>query len=207
MSAITEIPERRLRAHKEKVLVEMIAQLLPERGSVLAIGSCEGAIAAGINRLKPVLFIEGVEVEVRSGASIPTREFDGLHLDYPDGAFDWCFLVDRIHCSDEPEVLLQEAARVCRKGLVIKDFLRDGTLARPTLRFMDNVWRRQCAKRLPCCYWSPQEWVRNISAANLTVDVWCDRLYLYPWWSDWAIGRGLHVLTRLVKAKSANVTG
>jgi SAM-dependent methyltransferase len=207
MSAITDIPENRLRAHREKVLVEMIAQLLPERGTVLAIGSGDGKIAAGVNRLKPVLGVEGVDVAGRLGAAIPTREFDGLHLDFPDGAFDWCVLVDRIHCSDEPEVLLQEAARVCRKGLVIKDFLRDGTLARPTLRFMDKVGRTQHARRLPCCYWSPAEWVKNISAANLTVEVWCGRLYLYPWWSDWAIGRGLHVLSRLTKAKSGNVRG
>jgi len=200
MSAIIEIPEQRLRRHREKVLVEMIAQLLPERGTVLAIGSGDGALAAGVNRVKPVLGIEGVDIDASENAAIPTRKFDGLHLDFPDGAFDWCFMVDFIHRSDEPEVLLQEASRVCRDGVVIKDFLRDGALARPTLRFMDKVGRTRCARKLPCCYWSPSEWVRNISASNLTVDVWCDRLYLYPWWSDWMLGRGLHLLTRLVRS-------
>jgi SAM-dependent methyltransferase len=199
MSAITDIPEKRLKAHKEKVLVEMVAQLLPERGTVLAIGSGNGVLAAGVNRVKPVLGIEGVDIDPPVDAEIVTHKFDGVHLEFPDGAYDWCFLVDYIHRSDEPESLLQEAARVCRKGIVIKDFLRDGVLARPSLRFMDKVGRNRSTKRLPCCYWSPQEWARSISAANLTVDVWCDRLYLYPWWSNWALGRGLHLLTRLVK--------
>jgi SAM-dependent methyltransferase len=205
MSQMLEIPERRLRAHREKVLVEMIAQLLPERGTVLAIGSGNGVLAAGVNRLKPVLGVEGVDCEALGSAAISTHKFDGMRLDFPDEAFDWCFLVDCIHRSDEPELLLREAARVCRKGLVIKDFLRDGAFARPTLRFMDKVNRKRCATSLPCCYWSPQDWQKNIAAANLTIDVWCDRLYLYPWWSDWAIGRGLHLLARLTKTKSGDV--
>jgi SAM-dependent methyltransferase len=199
MSAITEISEKRLRSHRQKVLVEMIAQLLPERGTVLAIGSGDGSLAAGINRLKPVLGMEGVDVDASEAAAIPTRKFDGIHLDFPDGAVDWCFIVDSIHRSDEPELLLKEAARVCRRGVIVKEFLRDGVLARPTLRYMDKVGRVRGAKKLPCCYWTPKEWFRNITAANLTVDVWCDRLYLYPWWSDWMLGRGLHLLARLTK--------
>lgn len=49
-------------------------------------------------------------------------------------------------------------ARVARRGVVIKDHLREGPLAGPTLRLMDWVGNRGHDVRLPYNYLSRRKW-------------------------------------------------
>lgn len=197
MNAIEQYHERHVKDRRVQVLSAMLANLLPDEGSVLDIGSGDGAIAAEIMRRKPDLHIEGIDTLVREGTLIPMKAFDGVHIEAPDNSVDWCLLVDVVHHANEPEALLREAARVCRNGIVLKDHLRDGMMARETLRFMDRTHNARYGVNMPYCYWSTREWREVISALGLSVEAWYDRLQLYPWWANWVFGRGLHVLTRL----------
>lgn len=200
MTPIETIHEKGVRQRRVKVLSGMLLKLLPEKGRILDIGSGDGEMAAELMRLRPGLEIHGIDTLVRPGTAIPTTAFDGLHIGEETGSYDWCILVDVLHHAADPEGLLREAARVAGQGIVIKDHLRDGFGARQTLRFMDKVHNARYGVSMPFCYWSTNEWRGNISAAGLSIDLWYDRLALYPWWANWVFGRGLHVLARLRKA-------
>ena len=200
MNTLEVIHERHVKGRRVQVLAEMLAQMLPDEGLILDIGSGDGALDAELMRRKPGLKIDGIDTLVRPGTAIPTRAFDGSHIEVPDRTYDWCLFVDVLHHADEPEALLQEAARVSKNGIILKDHLREGLFARSTLRFMDRVHNARYGVSLPYCYWSLSEWRKNIAAVGLTQEVWYDRLKLYPWWANWVFGRGLHVLARLRKA-------
>ena len=197
MNTLESIHEHHVKSRRVAILAAMLEKMLPDEGHILDIGSGDGALDAELMRRKPGLKIDGIDTLVREGTAIPTTAFDGVHINSLDKSYDWCMFVDVIHHANAPDELLKEAARVCRNGLIIKDHLRDGLFARQTLRFMDRVHNARYGVALPYCYWSEREWLQNISALGLSVDVWYDRLSLYPWWANWLFGRGLHVLTRL----------
>jgi SAM-dependent methyltransferase len=200
MTPIEAIHDSSVKKRRVKVLSGMLLQLLPESGRILDIGSGDGEMAAELMRQRPGLEIHGIDTLVRPDTVIPTTAFDGLHIDEADASYDWCLFVDVLHHASDPEGLLREAARVSRKGVIVKDHLRDGVGARETLCFMDRVHNSRYGVSLPFCYWNTNEWRGNISAAGLTIELWYDRLMIYPWWANWVFGRGLHLLARLKKA-------
>lgn len=163
-----------------RVLARQLAALIPEAGDVLDLGCGDGAIAAEVMRLRPDLRIEGAEVLVRPGAMIPVRRFDGRHLPFSAGSFDYVVLVDVLHHTDDPEALMAEAVRVARKAIVIKDHLLSGFAARATLSLMDYVGNRGHGVPLPYNYLDDAAWQRLFRLSGCTVVRRVDRLGLYP---------------------------
>jgi hypothetical protein len=93
--------------------------------------------------------------------------------------------------------MLAESRRVARKGVVIKDHLREGFLAGPTLRLMDWVGNRGHDVVLPYNYLSRTEWDAAFRRAKLTVLVWKDELGLYPLPARILFDRHLHYVALL----------
>jgi len=125
------------------------------------------------------------------------EKFDGRTIPFADGSFDAVMLVDVLHHTDAPAMLLREAARVARDSIVIKDHTTDGVAAEATLRFMDGIGNRRHNVALPHNYWSRQRWLDAFAELNLRVDAWIDDLGLYPLQLDWFFGRSLHFIARL----------
>lgn len=182
-----------------RVLVRHLGQLLPESGSLLDVGTGDGAIAAGVLSVKPEIHVEGLDVLIRGGSAIPVHPFDGQTLPFEDASWDYVSFIDVLHHTEDPAVLIREASRVARKGMVIKDHLLEGVLAEPTLRFMDEVGNRRFGVTLPYNYLRRDYWGELFRANGLKVSEWRDRLKIYPWWADWCFGRGLHFFARLEK--------
>jgi SAM-dependent methyltransferase len=105
--------------------------------------------------------------------------------------------VDVLHHTDDPEVLIAEAARVARRSIVIKDHTKDGLLAGRTLAFMDWVGNARHGVALPYNYWPRRRWQEMADRRGLRVERWIDRLGLYPWWARWVFERKLHFVARL----------
>jgi SAM-dependent methyltransferase len=139
----------------------------------------------------------------REDAHVEVAEFDGETLPYDDGSFDGVLFADVLHHSAEPRVLLREARRVARSFVVIKDHLKDGFLAGPTLRFMDRVGNERHGVALPYNYWRRAEWDAAFAEVGLAPVEWIADLRLYPRPADWIFGRGLHFITRLECAPGA----
>ncbi len=179
-----------------EVLARHIAALLPPDASVLDIGCGDGEVATEILRLRPDLSVQGIDVLKRPKAAIPVMAFDGENIPLADGAVDAAILVDVLHHTEDPAVLLAEAKRVS-KAIVIKDHDRTGLLAGLTLRAMDWVGNARYGVALPYNYLRPTEWSALFRDVGLGVEVRIDKLGLYPMPASILFERSLHFVTRL----------
>ena len=180
-----------------EVLAAHFAALLPRGAHVLDAGCGDGALSARLNALRSDVRIEGVDVLVRPRTAIPVQAFDGAHLPYDDASVDAVLMVDVLHHTDDPLVLLRESARVARSVVLIKDHLRDGFAAQLTLRAMDWVGNARHGVRLPYNYWSRGQWNRAFDDLGLVVQQWRSSLELYPVPAHWVFDRSLHFIASL----------
>jgi len=179
-----------------KVLAGHIAPWLPQGARVVDVGCGDGVLAAALAELRPDLHISGLDVLVRPAARMPVAQFDGKVIPHGDASFDVALLVDVLHHTEAPEVLLREARRVART-VVVKDHTLNGCMAGPTLRVMDWVGNAAHGVALPYNYQSEAQWRELFAALDLRIEEWRGDLRLYPWPADLLFGRGLHLLARL----------
>lgn len=180
-----------------EVLASHFAALLPRGAHVLDVGCGDGALSARLGALRSDVRIEGVDVLVRPRTAIPVKAFDGAHLPYDDASVDAVLMVDVLHHTDDPLVLLRESARVARSAVLIKDHLRDGFAAGLTLRAMDWVGNARHGVRLPYNYWSRGQWSHAFEHVGLEVQEWRSSLDLYPVPARWIFDRSLHFIVSL----------
>jgi SAM-dependent methyltransferase len=179
------------------VLASRLAKMLPS-GSVLDVGCGEGTIDMLIGRARPDVEISGVDVLVRPSAQINVRPFDGRKLPFSNDSFDTVMFVDVLHHTDDATVLLNEARRVARKSIILKDHTMDGVLAYEALRFMDYVGNAHHGVALPYNYWPERRWREAFAEVGLQLASWEARIPLYPFPASLIFGRGLHFIAALV---------
>ena len=196
MNLLEKIHGSYVHNRRVRVLARELSALLPANGQVLDVGCGDGLLAALMQKDKPNVVITGIDVLVRDHTHIPVVKFDGTTIPFPDRSFDTLVFVDVLHHTDDPVLLLREAARVARKTIVIKDHTLDGFAAGPTLRFMDRIGNRRYNVALPYNYWSKQEWLTAFEALGLTLRTWKSKLDLYPRPLDWFVGRSLHFIAQ-----------
>jgi len=181
-----------------EALADALANAIPEGTTrVLDLGCGDGQVAVALMRRRPELVIEGVDVLVRPVTHIPVTPYDGVTLPFADGQFDCVTIVDVLHHTDDPASVLAEAARVAKGSVVIKDHLREGLMAGPTLRLMDWVGNRGHDVRLPYNYLNQNEWAAAFGRAGLGEASRQVKLGLYPVPLSWLFERRLHFVIRL----------
>jgi SAM-dependent methyltransferase len=187
---------------RARLLGERLARLLPPHAQVLDVGCGDGRIARLIMQQRPDVCIEGVDTIVRPQTHIPVMQFDGRTIPLADGSRDVVMFVDVLHHTEDPMILLREALRVARAGLLIKDHCLDGWLAGPTLRFMDRVGNARHGVALPFNYWPEARWREAFATLGLDALVFDRRIVLYPPPANWIFGRGLQFVSRLALRQS-----
>ena len=137
------------------VLGEALGALVEPGGDILDVGTGDGQIAKLIAAQAPDTSVRGIDIMARPTSHIPVDIFDGDIIPHPDKSFDVVSFVDVLHHTDDPRILLKEAARVARKAVILKDHFSQNAVDHMTLRFMDWVgnappWRRAALQlRLP----------------------------------------------------------
>ena len=160
-------------------------------------------IAALLQAARPDISIQGVDVLARAETRIPVVEFDGESLPYEANSFDVVTLVDVLHHTVDPLILLREAVRVARQDVIIKDHTREGLLAGVTLRFMDRTGNRRHGVELPYNYWRREQWARAFNSIGAEVRDWNQQIHLYWWPASLLFDRSLHFVARLNTRKQS----
>jgi SAM-dependent methyltransferase len=178
-------------------LTAIIAALLPRDANVVDVGAGDGLLASRLLERRPDIRIKGLDVLPREETHVPVELFDGARIPLPDDGCDVVLLVDVLHHADDAGALLAECARVAKQAVVVKDHLREGFAAGPTLAFMDWMGNARHGVRLTYRYFTRAVWGRLIERTGLTAVRWEERLALYPAPADWVFGRKLHFVASL----------
>ncbi len=204
MKILQRIHSQTVHSRRVKTLTRHLMPLLPEEGLVLDVGCGDGLLGSCLSECRPEVEIRGLDVLVRENTKIPVSEFDGSTIPFENDSVDTILLIDVLHHTTNPDVILKEAKRVARKSIIIKDHTRNGLLAKSTLRFMDWIGNASYGVALPYNYLSFQEWQEMFSELELEVSDWESDLRLYPRPADYLFGRSLHFVARLPVTKSMN---
>jgi SAM-dependent methyltransferase len=197
MDIIGSIHERFVFGRRMRVLVQHLADLIPQGARVLDVGCGDGRIARLLGEYRPDIRIDGIDVLVRPSTGIPVIAFDGETIPFGDKSFDVVLFVDVLHYTENPLVFLTEARRVARQAVILKDHRCDGFFAEPILRFMDWVGNARYGVALVDNYLTEQRWRDAFREVDLTVEQWTDHLGLYPWPLSLLFERRLHLLAQL----------
>jgi SAM-dependent methyltransferase len=202
MSLVGQVHDGVILGRRVERLTTLLGSMFPPAAHVLDVGSGDGKLAAELQRLRPDCRFEGIDVLVREGTAIPVRSFDGHTIPAPDRSVDAVLLVDVLHHAADADKLLRESARVARQCVIVKDHVREGIAAEPTLRLMDWVGNAHHGVRLPYNYWTPEQWQAALRQSGLVARSWRRELGLYPRPITWFCDRSLHVLALLEPAST-----
>jgi SAM-dependent methyltransferase len=202
MSAEKNWHAKFVHSRRVRVLCENLAPLFPQNVNVLDVGCGDGLLSRSINEKRPDLKISGIDVFTRAESYIPVATFDGKTLPGAANSVDVVMFVDVLHHTEDPMILLREAARVARQAVVIKDHTMNGFLAHATLKFMDDVGNKRYGVALPHNYWAEETWRGSFQTLGLKVVDWKKKLGLYPWPASLLFERSLQFIAKLEPAKT-----
>jgi len=180
-------------------LSQHFVALLPQNCTVLDIGCGDGKIAKTLIKARPDIKLTGIDTLVRKMPEINTIQYDGKIIPFDENSFDFTMLVDVIHHAEDPFMLIKEAARVSKKGVLIKDHLREGIFANATLAAMDWVGNARHGVALPYTYWNQSEWNLAFAKLKLKNATEIKKIGLYPFYLKPLFERNLHFISLLEK--------
>jgi SAM-dependent methyltransferase len=199
MSILGQMHGKFVYNRRVSILASRLSALLPHDAQVIDVGCGDGMIDLLIMQQRPDVSISGIDTLVRDRTGIPVSVFDGHAIPYKAQSFDAVMFVDVLHHTDNPEGLLQEAKRVSRDTIIIKDHTKDGMLAGLTLRLMDWVGNIHHGVALPYNYWTERQWRETFVALDFTIQSWDAQVCLYPWPATLFFDRSLHFIAKLVQ--------
>ena len=145
--------------------------ILVENGlTVLDLGCGNGLFCDAISKLSSVSRAVGADVVDYRKKPIDFQLFrEGERIPFDDKSFDYTFIMEVLHHSDDPERLLKEAVRVTRGSLVI---FEDVVTSRSRLLFMyglDILMNIRHGVNLPLNFRSENEWIQIFEQMNLLI--------------------------------------
>lgn len=196
-ATLGQVHERIVFNRRVSVLGEALGALVEPGSDILDVGTGDGQIAKLIAAQAPDTSVRGIDIMARPTSHIPVDIFDGNTIPHPDKSFDVVSFVDVLHHTDDPRILLKEAARVARKAVVLKDHFSQNAVDHMTLRFMDWVGNAPHGVVLPYNYGSRADWENWYAEAGLGIETLSTDVPLYPAPFSLLFGRGLHFVARL----------
>jgi ubiquinone/menaquinone biosynthesis C-methylase UbiE len=179
-----------------QVLTQLISPHLAAGDHVLDVGCGSGALGGSLRRHNAAkqLTVHGLEKHPRGGEPIHVIPYPGKEFPLPDRSYDVVIVADVLHHEAEPLHLLQEAIRVSRRLLVIKDHQISGPLAQQRVSLID--WAANAPYGVKCLfrYNTPDEWARLARELRLRPVLQQNSMNLYPPLVNALFGRALQFL-------------
>ncbi|MBI5877587.1 MAG: class I SAM-dependent methyltransferase [Chloroflexi bacterium] len=105
---------------------------------MLEIGAGDGHVADALRRATGA-YLTLVDVVDYNRTPLKLHTYDGQNLPFADRSFDYSLLVFVLHHTPDPLIVLREALRVARDGVVIVENHVEGRLRRPFTRAIDSI--------------------------------------------------------------------
>jgi SAM-dependent methyltransferase len=191
--------DRLVHTRRVEVLASWFAQLAPTNSRILDVGCGDGLLSVTLCSKRPDLTLLGIDTLPRKHTHIPVTTFDGSRIPFDQNSFDSVLFSDVLHHTKDPVMLLQEAWRVTRQWVLLKDHFRKGFAAAQRLRFMDWVGNARFGVALPYNYWTENQWLHAWHEIGLRPEKVITRLGLYAGPANWVFGAKLHFMARLRK--------
>jgi ubiquinone/menaquinone biosynthesis C-methylase UbiE len=183
-------------------LVRYISPLLPDENiAVLDIGCGNGSFSHALMQAKPALHITGVETVARPECLITHRTYDGHTLPFPDKSFDYVMLINVLHHVDDQQQVLNEAKRVSRDGIIIKDHYANTEWDFFTLAMMERIGNAFWGISQPFNFLSEAGWDELFAKTGLKAEKLLTRFVSYNRFADFFIGRNLHFIAKCVETR------
>lgn len=151
--------------------------------SLLDIGCGDGANTRRLGEMAGATRIVGVDVHVRDRTFIEVKPYNGRDLPFPDASFEAVSLIDVLHHCGDPQKVLDEALRVARSLVIIKDHIAFGPISRRLLYCMDLIGNAKDRIPSPGTYFELRDWIRMIDHAGARIAGinWPFKLHDMPW--------------------------
>ncbi len=195
---LKQLHHRLVFVRRAKVLSETLLLLVnPGSKSMLDVGCGDGTISKLMMDNNPALEISGIDIMARPNSAIPVKLFDGEHIPYNDDSYDAVILIDVLHHVKQIKNMLEEAKRVSRKYIIIKDHLYKTAFDFRVLKFMDMVGNKPHEVALEYNYLKAAAWEAVFRELGLKRLIEKTNLPLYPFPFSMLFGRKLHFVCLL----------
>lgn len=115
-------------------------------------------------------------LEIRPGISedeeIVIMGFDGKKFPFKNNSFDSVLFVDVLHHTNNQKQLFEEAMRVAKDSVIIKDHYFNGFLSRQCLKAADFLGNRGKQMPMPCNYFSEKQWQEFLQGRDTKTIKW-----------------------------------
>jgi len=165
---LLSLDERVLFPARTRYLVDWLGPHLGDSQKILDLGAADGRVAHALKEKVPADFM-GCDVHVAPHAQIPIVPYDGRTLPFEDRSFDCVMMIDVLHHDVEPALVVQEAKRVSRRHILIKDHYYDNRWDFWGLQIMDYIGNAPYGIRLPYNYLNDSAWRSMFQALDLRI--------------------------------------
>lgn len=186
------------------MLSAVLSEFLPANARVLDIGCGDGVVGQLLMERDPTRTVTGIETSPRPQCRIEYKIYDGKRIPFDDASFDVCMLVDVLHHSRSVLSLMQEARRVTRKFILIKDHACESRLDFQLLRLMDWVGNRPYGVESAANYLSRRQWQECFESCALRTVKWQDTVFVHPFLFRMILSPRLHFVGLLSKDSDAS---
>ncbi|MBL0358283.1 MAG: class I SAM-dependent methyltransferase [Chitinophagaceae bacterium] len=176
---------------------ELLSLINSGINTLLDVGSGDGTISKLMMDSNPRIEISGIDIMARPNSCIPVELYNGEHIPYNDDSYDCCMFIDVLHHVIHIEKLLEEAKRVSRKYILVKDHLYKTEFDFKILKFMDKVGNKPHGVALEYNYLKEEEWETVFKNLGLKMVNKKTSLPLYPFPFNILFGRKLHFICLL----------
>lgn len=191
--------------HKKRIIIlsKMAQQWISSQAILLDIGCGDGFITKKIKENLPKITVLGVEVKKRQTCLIPYTLFDGKKIPLKNNSVDICLFVDVLHHTKDIQAMINEAVRVSKQFIIIKDHLCETKYDKFILKVMDWIGNKPDNIAILSNYCSTAQWQKYISKEKLKVRFWTTNLPIYSFPLNIIFGSKLHCFIVLEKISSS----
>jgi ubiquinone/menaquinone biosynthesis C-methylase UbiE len=155
---------------RAQIIAQSLAPHFMPQQHLLEIGAGKGHVARALSRAANV-DIQLVDVVDYNETELPLRVYDGVHLPFDDCAFDYALLIFVLHHTPDPLMVLREALRVSKLGVVIAENHVPGWARQQVTRLIDSIPHWQHG--VPICYRAQtiDDWQRTFQALTVRTEL------------------------------------